>query len=266
MPSCNKLNPPKNFPIILKIARETFGVPGIAVGIIKDGEIIMEKGFGYRNIETKTKTDEQTIFGIASCSKAFTAACMGILVDEGKLKWEDKVIDHLPEFRMFDPFVTAELEIQDLLCHRSGLQTFDGDLLWYGTNYSRDEVLERIRFREPSYSLRSRFGYQNVMFIAAGQVIEKVSGLSWDDFVKENIFEPLEMRSSNTTNSTLTDEMNLAYPHIDGKQLEFINYDNCGPAASINTSVSDLLKWVQMLLNKGDNSGSQILSENRIMP
>lgn len=242
-------------------ARQTFGVPGIAVGIIKDGEIVMSQGFGYRNAENKEKTDDNTIFGIASCSKAFTAACIGILVDQGKLKWDDKVIDHLPEFRMFDPYVTTEMEVQDLLCHRSGLQTFDGDLLWYGTNYSREDVMNRIRYREPSYSLRSNFGYQNVMFIIAGQLIEKVTGQSWDDFVSQNIFDPLNMKSSNTTNSTFTDQMNIAYPHIDGKPLEFINYDNSGPAASINTSVNDLLKWVQLLLNKGKNDKNQLFSE-----
>ena len=242
-------------------ARQSFGVPGIAVGIIKDGKIIMSQGFGYRNADTKEKTDDHTIFGIASCSKAFTAACIGILVDEGKLAWDDKVIDYLPEFRMYDPCVTAEFQVQDLLCHRSGLQTFDGDLLWYGTNYSRQEIIRRIRFRKPSYSFRSQFGYQNVMFIVAGQLIESVSGQSWDDFLKEHFFDALDMTASNTSNSGLTKEMDIAYPHIDGKPLDFINYDNAGPAASINTSVSDLLKWVDLWLNKGKHGEKQIFSE-----
>ncbi len=106
-----------------------FNVPGFAVGIIKNGEVVFEKGYGFRNTETKDEVDTETVFGIASCSKAFTAACLGILVDEGKIKWDDRVIDHYPEFKMYDPYITKEMQIQDLVCHRSGLQTFDGDLL-----------------------------------------------------------------------------------------------------------------------------------------
>ncbi|MEZ5082022.1 MAG: serine hydrolase [Bacteroidales bacterium] len=247
----------------LQKANEQFEMPGMAVGIIKDGQVVFNEAFGKRNTKTGEKTNTETIFGIASCTKAFTAACMAILVDEGKLDWTDKVIDHYPDFKLHDPYITREMEVQDLLCHRSGLQTFDGDLLWYGTDYTRKEVVERIQFRENAYSFRSRFGYQNVMYIAAGQLIEKVSGKSWDEFMKEKIFIPLGMNATTTSNGGFNESMNLAYPHIDGEPMEFINYDNCGPAASINTSSDDLLKWVELFLNKGTLNGQTIFSEKQ---
>ena len=144
-----------------------FEVPGLAVGIIKNGEIVLAKGYGYANTETTTLVDENTVFGIASCSKAFTAACIAVLVDEGKLNWNDKVSDILPNFQLFNTYITRELTVCDLLCHRAGYETFDGDLLWYGTDYSREEVINRFRYRENPYSFRSQFGYSNLMFITA---------------------------------------------------------------------------------------------------
>jgi len=239
-----------------------FEVPGLAVGIFKDGEIVFNEGFGLRNSETKEAVTPETQFGIASCSKAFTAACLGILVDEGKIKWTDPVVKHYPKFKMYDPYITSEMQVQDLVCHRSGLQTFDGDLLWYGTNYTREDVVERIQFRENPYSFRSRFGYQNVMFIVAGELIKEVSGQSWDEFVKTKIFEPLHMTATSTTNSHFTTEMNVSAPHLDGKAMPFINYDNSGPAASMNTSVTDMMAWIETWLNKGSYKDNQIFSED----
>ena len=241
---------------------ELFNMPGMAVGIIKNGEVVFSKAYGYSNSETKEPANTETLFGIASCSKAFTAACIAILVDEGKLKWEDRVIDHYPEFKMYDPYITREMRIQDLLCHRSGLQTFDGDLLWYGTHYTRAEVVNRIQYRENEYSFRSHFGYQNVMFIAAGEVIKAVTGKTWDEFVKEHIFNSLGMERTTTTNAGFANKENVAWPHQDGKPMDFINYDNSGPAASINTSVDDLLRWVDLMLNKGTYNDQEILSAN----
>jgi CubicO group peptidase (beta-lactamase class C family) len=184
-----------------------------------------------------------------------------MLVDEGNLNWTDKVIEHYPEFRVFDPYITAEMEIQDLLGHRSGYQTFDGDLLWYGTDYTREEVLSRIRFRENPFSFRSRFGYQNVMFIAAGEVIARKSGKSWDLFMDERIFKPLGMYTTTTTNADFTSGMDIAWPHIDGKPVEFISYDNCGPAASMNSSAIDMMKWIKLLLGRGTADKNTIFSE-----
>lgn len=244
-------------------SRQLFEVPGLAVGIIKDGKVVMNRGFGFRNASSREKADSLTVFGIASCSKAFTAACLAILVEDGALNWEDRVTDHYPDFQLYDSCATDQMQIQDLVCHRSGLQTFDGDLLWYGTTYTREEVVTRIRNREPSYSFRSHFGYQNVMYIAAGEVIKKASGKTWDEFIAERIFSPLGMSSSSTTNQGFNSSMNVAYPHIAGEPLEFLNYDNSGPAASINTCSDDLLKWVSLMLNKGSHGDQAVFSEDQ---
>ncbi len=249
--------------IYIRNSAELFKMPGIAIGIIKDNDVVFEKAYGFSNTEKQTPVDKNTQFAIASCTKAFTAAALAILVDEGKINWDDRVVDHYPEFQMYDPYVTSEMQIADLACHRSGLQTFDGDLLWYGSDYNREEVVHRIRNRESTYSFRSHFGYQNVMFIAAGEVIEKVTGTTWDDFVKTHIFTPLGMDKTNTSITDLDFSGNVAWPHIDGKPIDFINYDNVGPAASINTSVDDLLKWVQLMLHKGMKDSLQIFSEKQ---
>jgi CubicO group peptidase (beta-lactamase class C family) len=239
-----------------------FDVPGMSVGIIKDGKVVFNKAYGYSNTATGEMVTPGTIFGIASLTKAFTAAGIAMLVDQGQLDWTDKVIMHYPEFRVSDPYITAEMEITDLLSHRSGYQTFDGDLLWYGSDYSREEVLSRIRFRENPFSFRSRFGYQNVMFIAAGEVIRRKTGMSWDSFMAARIFDPLGMYATSTTNSHFfEEELDFAWPHIDGKPVEFINYDNCGPAASINSSVVDMMKWIRLQLGKGIADKNRLFSE-----
>ena len=247
----------------IKKAVNDFEMPGLTVGILKNNEVVFVEGYGFRNTKTKKKVDENTIFGIASCTKTMTAACIAILVDEGKLKWEDKVIDHYPGFKVYDPYITREMTIRDLLCHRSGYQTFDGDLLWYGTDYSRAEVVERLSKRENPYSFREKFGYSNVMFIATGEVIYHVTGEIWDEFINDKIFDPLEMNRAITSNSGFNETMNIAWPHLEGKPMGFLNYDNSGPAASVNTSVSDLLKWVQLMLNKGQWNDTSIFSTDQ---
>lgn len=247
---------------ILK-AIEGLNATGLAVGIIKDGKVVFEKGYGFKNFETKDPVTTKTLFAIASCSKAFTVASIGMLVDEGKLGWFDRVIDRLPGFKLSDPYVTREMRIVDLLSHRSVYNTFDGDLLWYGTNYSRKEVLKRFELMPAKKSFRIGYGYSNVMFIAAGEVIENISGKSWDEFVRERIFNPLEMKTTNTSISDFNENSDFAYPHINRKVLEFVNYDNVGPAASLNSNVEDLLKWLQMWLNKGRLNDSTIFLKEK---
>lgn len=244
-------------------------LPGLAIAVLKDGEVVMERGYGKLDLEKEKNVDGETIFGIASCSKAFTAAAIGMLVEDGKLDWDDKVVDILPEFQLYDPYATREMRVRDLLCHRSGLGTFDGDLLWYGTDYTRDEVVERIRHLPPRYSFRAKFGYQNIMYIVAGEVIEKVSGMTWDDFIKERFLKPMEMKRTFTSNERwaekkgLKDKLmpvkNVARPHLDGKPQEYLDYDNSGPAASMNSCVSDLAKWTSIWLNDGVYNETQIL-------
>jgi CubicO group peptidase (beta-lactamase class C family) len=245
----------------IRNAAEQYEIPGLAIGIIKNDEVVLLEGYGVANTKSNKKVDKSTIFAIASCSKAFTAACLAILVDEGKIEWGDRVIDHYPSFQLHDPYITREMQIKDLLCHRAGYQTFDGDLLWYGTDYSSEEVMSRIRFREHKYSFRERFGYSNVMYIAAGEVIREVTGKTWDEFVTEKILLPLEMENTSTTNKEFNEKMNIAWPHLDGEPMDFIDYDNCGPAASINTSAEELLLWTRLMLNKGMWGDSSIFSE-----
>lgn len=237
---------------------------GAAVGIIKDGDVVFEKGYGYKNYETKDTVTTNTLFAIASCSKAFTAASIGMLVEEGKLDWDDRVIDRLPGFKLSDPYVTRELRIVDLLTHRAGYNTFDGDLLWYGTNYSTEEILKRFELMPAKKSLRIGYGYSNIMFMVAGEVIKSVSGMPWQEFVSERILKPLEMKETTTSNSVFNKSMDYAYPHKDRVKMNFINYDNVAAAAGINSNVNDLLKWLQMWLNKGTFDDMEILPEDII--
>src|SRR6478672_2254643 len=172
---------------------DTWGGPGMAIAIVKDDKVVMAKGYGVRELGKPDKVDENTLFAIASNSKAFTTASLAILVDEGKIGWNDKVTKYLPDFQVYDPWVTNELTIRDIVSHRSGLDTFSGDLLWYTTTIDTDDMLRRVRYLKPVSSFRTRYGYQNLMFVAAGRVIEKVSGRPWKDFIKERILTPLGM-------------------------------------------------------------------------
>ena len=241
---------------------EEFDTPGLAVGVYKDGKTVYAKGFGYRNNSTKDTVTTNTLFGIASLSKAFTAASIGMLVDEKKLNWTDRVIDYLPNFKLSDPYVTSELRIEDLLCHRAGFNTFDGDLLWYTTNYSREEIVNRFGNMPAKNSFRIRYGYSNIMYIVAGEVIKAVSGKPWEEFVSERILKPLNMRNTTTTNSVFNDNTDVAYPHLKQKVMDFMSYDNVAAAAGLNSNVSDLLKWLKMWLNKGLIGEKQIISED----
>ncbi len=238
-----------------------FEMPGFAVGIIKNGEVVFMETYGVKNVETGKKVDENTLFGIASCSKAFTSACISILVEQGKLNWKDKVVDHLPGFTLYDPYLTAELSVEDLLAHRSGYKTFDGDLLWYGTQRTTADVVNQFKYRENPYSLREEFGYSNLMFITAGELIKSITGQSWDEFVTENILLPIEMESSTITNKGFEENKDAAWPHLDGKAMEFINYDNIGAAGAINSSIKEMMNWIQLVLNKGETGDTSIYSK-----
>ncbi len=244
-----------------------WNVPGMAIAIVKNDSLIFSKGFGVQEVGKPDKVDGNTLFAIASNTKAFTAAALAILVDEGKIKWDDKVIKYLPWFQLYDPYVTYNMTIKDLLCHRSGLATFSGDLLWFASIYSREEVIRRARFLKPVYGFRERFGYSNIMFLAAGEIVQTVSGQTWDDFVTERIFKPLKMARTNTTTKALAGLNNVAQCHTDfeGKviSIHYLNWDNIAPAGSINSSVIDMSKWIKLQLNKGKYGTSQIFSPNR---
>ena len=192
-------------------AMKEWEVPGVAIAIVKGDQVVLAKGYGVRKIGEPAVVDERTLFAIGSSSKAFTAAAVAMLVDDGKVKWDDPVTKHLPGFEMYDPYVTRELTVRDLLTHRSGLQR--GDFLWYGTELDREEILRRTRFLKPTWSLRSTFGYQNLMFLAAGQLVSRTSGKSWDEFIRQRIFAPLGMSSSSTSINAFKNVDNVATPH-----------------------------------------------------
>lgn len=243
-------------------AIKDWGVPGVAIAIVKDDRIVFAKGFGVRELNKPEPVDTHTLFAIGSSSKAFTAASIAMLVDEGKLKWDDPATKHLPGFQLFDPYSTRELTITDLLSHRSGLTR--GDLLWYGSSYDRNEVLRRVRYLKPSWSLRSRYGYQNIMFLAAGQIIPSITGKTWDEFVRERIFTPLGMKSSNTSIKWFTAGGNVATPHAKiNDKLQVVtwrNIDNIAPAGSINSNVEDMAQWVRLHLGGGSYQNQRLLS------
>lgn len=260
-------NPPfQGFDEYVNKAIKDWDVPGMAIAVIKDDKIVYTKGYGLREMGKPEPVDEHTIFAIGSSSKAFTAATIAILVDEGKLKWDDPVTQHLPGFQLYDPYVTRQMTVRDLLTHRIGLER--GDQLWYATALSREEVLRRIRYLEPSSSVRSKFGYQNVMYLAAGEIVPKVTGKSWDDFLGERIFAQLGMKESGTSIRTLSKSTDVATPHvkIDDKMqpVAWRLIDNIAPAGSINSNAVDMAQWVRLQLGKGKYGGKQIVSEAAI--
>ncbi len=236
---------------------------GMAIAIVKDDKVVSAKGYGIRELGKPDKVDADTVFAIASNSKAFTTAALAILVDEKKLAWNDKVSKFLPDFQMYDPWVTSELTIRDLVTHRVGLDTFSGDLLWYETTYTPDEILRRVRFLKPVSSFRTQYGYQNLMFIAAGKVVEKASGKSWCSFVTERILTQLSMTRTVCSINNLPD--NAAWPHNESggtlRKLHRGNVDGSYAAAALNSSVNDLSKWVRLQLAGGKFDGKQIISE-----
>lgn len=245
-------------------AVEDFDLPGLAIGIVKGDSLIFAKGYGVSDVETKKPVTPNTVFAIASCSKAFTAACLGMMVEDKNLNWDDKVIDHFPEFQLNDPYVTSEITVRDLLCHRAGFETFDGDLIWYRAEYDRKEVIRRISKLPLKHGFRETFGYSNVMFLVAGEVMEKVTASTWDQYVKDYIFKPLGMTNSSTSVNELVMDGDVAMPHIYGDRIDIINWDNSGPAASINSSVVDLSKWVRMWLGNGTFNDYEMLKPSTV--
>ncbi len=245
-------------------SRRDWEIPGLAVAIVKDDSLILAKGYGIKEIGKEEEVDEHTLFAIASNTKAFTASLLGVLVEEGKLDWDDRVIDCMPNFHMYDPYVTGEITIRDLLTHRSGLPTFGGDHIWIGNTHNREEIILRLRYLEPSASFRSKYQYQNLMFLVAGQIIPAVSGQSWDEAIEERIFEPLGMSESNTSVRYLKDAGNVATPHeiVEGKLLPiaYDNMDATAPAGAINSNAVDMAKWMRLNLNGGRFEGERILS------
>lgn len=258
--------PYPGFDAYVTAALRTWKVPGLALAIVRNDSVIYAKGYGVRELGKPTAVTQRTMFAIGSSSKAFTAASVAMLVDEGKVRWDDAATRHLPNLQLYDPYATREISIRDLLSHRSGLAR--GDLVWYGTEFDRDEILRRVRFLQPTWSLRAQFGYQNIMYLAAGQVVARAANSTWDDFVKRRILVPLGMASSVTSIRPLASMSDVASPHaeIDDtvRVVAWRNIDNIAPAGSINSNVLDMAQWVRLQLGKGKFGGTQLISSAQI--
>ncbi|MBS1681839.1 MAG: serine hydrolase [Bacteroidetes bacterium] len=246
---------------------KAFNVPGIAVAVIKDGKVIHSKGYGVRSLNTMQKVDENTLFGIASNSKAFTAATLGILVDEGKINWDDKVRDYIPEFKLYSPFVTEEFTIRDLITHRSGLGLGAGDLMFFpdSSDFTLKDVIYNLRFLKSVSSFRTKYDYDNNLYIVAGEVVARASGMSWNDFVEQRIIQPLGMAKTAASFDRLKDKSNVIDGHapVNGK-VQVIARSTVKVAHSaggINSSIADLCKWVTLQLNHGKYGDKKLFSE-----
>lgn len=254
---------------IIQKAMQDWKMPGFAVGIVKNDSVIFAKGYGVRDITKGNEVDENTLFVIASCSKAFTTASLAHLVDEGKLKWDDPVTKYLPDFQMYDPWVTKEMMVRDLVTHRSGLATFSGDFLWLSSNYDRKEVIRQARYLKPTSSFRSKYGYQNIMFITAAEVIKAVTDTSWADYVRTHILNPLGMKHTNTSYPLFNNDSNAAKAHYlkDGvmKIYSDVQMDNAQGAIGINSSAYEMSQWIRLQLKKGMYDGKRIFSERQSM-
>jgi CubicO group peptidase (beta-lactamase class C family) len=251
----------QEFDAYVQKAVKEWEVPGLAVVVVKDGNVLLSKGYGVRELGKPDAVDSKTLFACASTTKAMTATCMGILVDEGKISWNDPVVKYLPEFQLYDPFVTREITIRDLFIHDTGLG--NADFTWDIMDISSEEILAKMRWVKPTYSLRSSFIYQNIFYLAAGKVIEKVSGKKWNVFIRERIFQPLAMTRTFPGIGDVKDA-NQTMPHfkIENKitVIQHTNADEIGPAGSVWSCVDDMGKWMRVMIDSSKYSGGRLLS------
>lgn len=242
---------------------EQWQIPGVAVLIVKDGKVIVAKGYGVKELGTNDNVDENTLFMIGSNTKAFTGTALALLEREGKLKLEDKVIKYLPDFKMRDPWVTKEINLTDLITHRMGMETFQGDFMYWTSDLTENEVIEKFGLITPKYDFRIKYGYTNAGYTVAGKVIKKVTGLRWEDYLKKIIFLPLKMDRTTALSTDFAKSENFAKPHtfIDGKMsiLPFKNIDNLAPCGSIGSSINDMSHWLITQLDSGKYNGEVVI-------
>jgi CubicO group peptidase (beta-lactamase class C family) len=249
------------FEEFVRAAMDSLAVPVAAVAIVRDDEVVFMEGFGYRDVDRSLPVTSQTLFAIGSSTKAFTAATLGALVDEGRLEWNDPVIDHLPAFRLADPVATAGMTAVDLLTHRSGLPRHD--LLWYATDFDRHELFNRLRHLEPSEPFRSEWQYQNLMYLVAGILTEELTGQTWESAVRERLLAPLGMNSAGFSVVDMQQQPDFARPYGGGRDtievMDFKPLDAIGPAGSINASVQEMARWARLQLGDGTLDGTRLL-------
>ncbi len=251
---------------LVQLTIKTFEVPGIAVAIVKDGKIIHSKGYGVRSLKTKAAVDENTLFGIASNSKAFTSAGLAMMVDEGKLKWDDKVTDYIPEFKMYDPYVTESFTVRDLLTHRSGLGLGSGDLMFFpdGGTFTKQEMIYNIRFLKKVSDFRTKFDYDNNLYIVAGEVLARISGMPWEDFIEKRIMKPIGFTASKASYDRIPKKYKNvidAHAPTDGKVMMIPHDWNpvANAAGGIVSNLTDLTKWVILQMNDGRYDNNKTL-------
>ena len=237
-------------------------VPGMAIAVVHGDSVAFARGYGLRKVGAGDQVDAHTRFAIGSTTKAMTAAALAMLVDDGKLRLDDRVIDHIPEFQLADPWVTREVTIRDLLLHRTGLPGTDG--LWTRFAYSPEEMMRRLRYVKPNSSFRSRWDYQNVMYGVAGIIIERASGMSWESFLRTRIFAPLGMTETEPLVAGILARPNVATPHAlrgDSARITRLgNTDSIAPAGSVWSSVSDMSKWMRFMLDSGRVGSKRLIS------
>jgi CubicO group peptidase (beta-lactamase class C family) len=241
-------------------------VPGAGIGVIKNDEVILCEGFGMRDQEGQQPVTANTLFAIGSCTKAFTTFDMGLLVDEGKLDWDKPLQNFLPAFQMYDPVASQHLTPRDIVSHRVGLPRHD--FMWYNSPLNRYQIFDRLRYLEPNKDIRQAFQYNNLMFMTAGVLIEHLSGLTWEEYTRQHLFEPLGMQRSNfsVTTSQQADDFALPYHEKEDRveRMPFRNIDSIGPAGSINSCVADMLAWVRVHINDGKLGDRQVISTGNL--
>ena len=256
--------PPAGLDAEIVRAMSELRIPGLAVAVVKNDSVVFARGYGVRRLGSAETVDPRTLFAVGSTTKAFTAAAVGALVDDGRMSWDDRAIDRLPGFALYDPNVTREIRIRDLLSHKSGLGR-RGDALWYGTSLTKEEVIARIAHLPPATGLRTSLGYQNIMFLAAGESAAHAAGSTWDDLVRTRIFAPLGMGDATTSVRDLPAGGNVAAPHAEqGGQVRAVPWrviDNIKPAGSINAHVLDMSQWLRMWLGGGALGERRVLSD-----
>lgn len=266
-PDASTLERLAGFDDFARAVRDQWQTPGVVIAVVRGGEVVYVHALGVRDVAQNLEVTPQTLFAIASCTKAFTTAALAILVDEGRLDWDLPVREFVPSFRLQDPLATERITARDLVCHRSGLPRHD--LLWYGSTKSRSELVQRMRHLEPSTDFRSTWQYQNLMYMTAGYVIEQITGQSWEEFVHDRIFAPLSMNGSTFAVEESRQNPDHALPYKRERngtvhEIPFYSQWGIGPAGGINSSVRDLAKWITMHLNEGRWDGTQVVSKSQV--
>jgi CubicO group peptidase (beta-lactamase class C family) len=257
----------QGFDDVVNRAMKDWRVPGVALAVVKEGKLVYAKGYGRRDVNRGLPVTPDTLFGIGSCTKAFTAAALGMLVDEKKLEWDKPLRTYLPDLMLHDEYATAHIRPRDLLTHQSGLPRHD--LVWYGSPLTRQELYDRLRYLEPSAPLHAKYQYNNLMYMTAGVLVERISGLTWEAFVRRRIFDPLGMKTAVTSIAATQQAAEFSLPYAREKdevrEIPFRNIDAVGPSGSIHSSVREMANWMLLQLNQGRAGDRQVISEASLL-